>query len=239
MSKMIDLTGYIFGRLTVIRRDYEKQSIFSSKEAYWLCKCDCGNLSSIRSHALRSGKTKSCGCISVEKVIERSKKFNKFDLNSKEYAIGYTVKGEEFYFNKEHYDRVKNLCWRFDNNGYVVTTINRKRILFHRYILDASNDIFIDHKNGVTKDNRINNLRIVTKAENCQNSKTRIDNTSGRKGVRQHTDDSSWGYEIQANGKRERKYGFKSFEDAVKAREEAEIRLHKEYRSYEFREDNK
>ena len=36
----------------------------------WLCKCDCGNIVSIRGYSLRSGNTQSCGCIQKETNIK-------------------------------------------------------------------------------------------------------------------------------------------------------------------------
>ena len=61
-TKLIDLTGQRFGRLTVIERDFSRKG----KCVYWLCKCDCGNIASIYSSSLRSGRTKSCGCLQAE-----------------------------------------------------------------------------------------------------------------------------------------------------------------------------
>lgn len=62
MSKVIDITGQRFGRLTVI--GFDKQDEF--RQYMWLCKCDCGNVVSIRGYSLRSGNTQSCGCIQKE-----------------------------------------------------------------------------------------------------------------------------------------------------------------------------
>lgn len=61
MGKMIDLTGQRFGRLQVIQR---AENIHN--EAAWLCKCDCGQEATIRGYSLRSGATKSCGCLENE-----------------------------------------------------------------------------------------------------------------------------------------------------------------------------
>ena len=58
MGQFIDLTGQRFGRLTVIRR-VENIGIKTA----WLCKCDCGNEITVISNSLRTGNTKSCGCI--------------------------------------------------------------------------------------------------------------------------------------------------------------------------------
>ena len=59
MAKAIDLTGQVFGKLKVIRR------IGSKKEnALWECLCECGSKCEVTGYNLRSGKTKSCGCVS-------------------------------------------------------------------------------------------------------------------------------------------------------------------------------
>ena len=68
MSKLIDLTGNIYGRLTVIRR-CEKPS----KRVKWQCQCKCGSIKSVEGTRLKSGKTKSCGCLANEMLIQRSK----------------------------------------------------------------------------------------------------------------------------------------------------------------------
>ncbi len=58
MSRLIDLTGQTFGMLTVI----ERAGTASGREALWLCRCNCGREKLVRSHCLRRGMTRSCGC---------------------------------------------------------------------------------------------------------------------------------------------------------------------------------
>ena len=58
MPKCIDLTGQRFGKLTVLERT---ENIGTS--AGWRCRCDCGKETVVRTGALRSGHTKSCGCL--------------------------------------------------------------------------------------------------------------------------------------------------------------------------------
>lgn len=60
MARCIDLTGQKFGRLTAIKRDTSRKGV------YWICKCECGNTKSIKSDSLRSGTSKSCGCLQSE-----------------------------------------------------------------------------------------------------------------------------------------------------------------------------
>lgn len=70
--KKIDLTGQKFGRLTVI-----SVAPNHSGRCAWNCVCDCGNEKIIRSEDLRGGKTKSCGCLKRDIVMNRNTKHGK------------------------------------------------------------------------------------------------------------------------------------------------------------------
>lgn len=72
-----DLAGKIFGRLEVIRRHGSD----AYHRAVWLCRCICGQEKLCTTHALTIGQTKSCGCLSIDKVRARS-------LRHGHYAIG-------------------------------------------------------------------------------------------------------------------------------------------------------
>jgi hypothetical protein len=65
----IDLTGKRFGRLLVL----EKVGSDPGGAALWLCRCDCGIETIVKSSSLRSGQTKSCGCLRRE-VSPRNQK---------------------------------------------------------------------------------------------------------------------------------------------------------------------
>ena len=67
MGKFIDLTGRVFGRLTVLRRSGYKTGLIA-----WDCICACGKGSHTRGGDLTSGKIRSCGCLNMER---RSTKF--------------------------------------------------------------------------------------------------------------------------------------------------------------------
>lgn len=69
MSKLIDLTGQRFGRLTVVARDYTDRN----RNIYWKCQCDCGNECSVRGSHLKSGQTRSCGCLNAEVASKGNK----------------------------------------------------------------------------------------------------------------------------------------------------------------------
>lgn len=65
MSKVIDMTGQKFGKLTVLKRvENDKHG-----KTQWLCQCDCGSEPKIiNGAALRRGLTTSCGCNKLEKL---------------------------------------------------------------------------------------------------------------------------------------------------------------------------
>ena len=54
----INLLNETFDQLTVIERVY----VPGSRAAHWRCECTCGNFVVVRSRALRTGHTTSCGC---------------------------------------------------------------------------------------------------------------------------------------------------------------------------------
>jgi hypothetical protein len=74
MGSFIDLTGHRYQRLTVLefagrapRTDF----------ALWKCRCDCGTIIVARGNGLRTGNTKSCGCLQKEKASKHWKAMGK------------------------------------------------------------------------------------------------------------------------------------------------------------------
>lgn len=62
MGKFIDLTGQVFGRLTVLRSAGEN----TCRCLLWACKCECGREIIVRGDSLRNGRTHSCNCLQKE-----------------------------------------------------------------------------------------------------------------------------------------------------------------------------
>lgn len=62
MGKFVDLTGNVYGSLTVIQRMGTKNGHVS-----WECKCECGKTIITLGNLLKAGKTRSCGCKKPEK----------------------------------------------------------------------------------------------------------------------------------------------------------------------------
>jgi hypothetical protein len=65
----IDLAGQTFGRLTVIAYTRKKR-----QSAQWLCSCACSRLIEVDGYHLRTGQTRSCGCLRSERTSERNRK---------------------------------------------------------------------------------------------------------------------------------------------------------------------
>ena len=59
-----NLVGQEFGRLTVV----EKIGSIGNRGIVWRCVCCCGNETTVPTRDLRSGNTKSCGCLRNEKI---------------------------------------------------------------------------------------------------------------------------------------------------------------------------
>lgn len=63
-----DLSGQKFGRLTVLERGKNDDN----GHAYWICKCDCGNICEKSADNLKRGLTQSCGCLHSETTHQRT-----------------------------------------------------------------------------------------------------------------------------------------------------------------------
>lgn len=62
-TRLVDITGRRFGRLTAVR--------YCATSYSYVCRCDCGQVKTILSGSLRSGATRSCGCLHTEQLIRR------------------------------------------------------------------------------------------------------------------------------------------------------------------------
>lgn len=69
--RVVDMQGQKFGKLEVIERDITK----TTGRAYWICKCECGNIKSVCGANLRYDKnnrgTKSCRCLITTQNLKR------------------------------------------------------------------------------------------------------------------------------------------------------------------------
>lgn len=69
-GNIIDLKGQKFGRYLVLEfKELDKWGM-----AKWFCRCDCGNERLVGSNDLRSGHSKSCGCLRVQNIRKANTK---------------------------------------------------------------------------------------------------------------------------------------------------------------------
>ena len=90
MGKFIDMTdwkmwehGVPESRLEVIKR-YELND--AENKPQWLCRCTCGNTIIVTGKRLKSGNTKSCGCLQPEKARQSGEKRKK-DLIGQRFGL--------------------------------------------------------------------------------------------------------------------------------------------------------
>lgn len=137
------------------------------------------------------------------------------------YGIGYTKNGEQFLFDLEDFDIIKNYMWTI-NKGYVTTNYKQHTISMHRLIMQPDDNLTIDHINHNKTDNRKANLRICTQADNLKNKSKSKNNTSGVIGVSWNIKDKRWRAKITKDKKYYFLGNFIYKEDAIKARLRAE-----------------
>tara|TARA_R110000737_G_C14381721_1_gene450659 strand:+ start:138 stop:686 length:549 start_codon:yes stop_codon:yes gene_type:complete len=141
-------------------------------------------------------------------------------------------------FNESKYS-ADRLCTRWNtrlagkfalytiSDGYKTGRIFNRNYKAHRVIWAMVHGKWpadqIDHINGIRGENRIENLREVTNAENMRNAAMPRINTSGVVGVHWYEKNGRWVAQIKANGKTKHLGSFIDKADAIAARAAAEI----------------
>ena len=118
------------------------------------------------------------------------------------------------------------------HNGYEKVQIGNKSYLSHRIIYFLHHQTlpeFIDHIDGNTLNNKIENLRACSRSQNNMNCKQRETNISGHKGVSYRSKQKKWFVEIQENKVRHYLGFFDDFELACFVADEGRNLYHKEF----------
>jgi hypothetical protein len=122
------------------------------------------------------------------------------------------------------------LVWRKTNrragtkhySGYRNVFVDNRCYIEHRviwvWVFGEWPDCDIDHVNRQRDDNRLVNLRLASRAENCQNQPIRRSNKSGVTGVYYHKASQKWAAVINVGSKQRHLGTFECQEDAVSAR---------------------
>lgn len=202
-KKAIEMSGVKSGKLLVIRKVESR-----NRQAMWECICDCGNTFVTAGGAIRSGATTSCGCVG-DNVLT---KHGMYKTNT--------------YSSWRHMKQRcgnKNFHQFNDYGGRGITYCERWKC-FEKFYTDMG-----DCPKGFTLD-RIDVNKGYYK-ENCkwssrqeQSARQRLSkrNKSGRSGVYQ-TQNGKWQAEIRVNYKKINLGVHEFYEDACKAKSEAEL----------------
>lgn len=116
------------------------------------------------------------------------------------------------------------------HSGYLQTQVDKKLYMVHRIIWEIFNGeiplkMEIDHINHIRDDNRIENLRLVTKQDNRRNQRLTSRNSSGIIGVYFIKRLNKWGSQIKVNGQVIWLGSYLHKVDAINARKNAEIKF--------------
>ncbi len=140
---------------------------------------------------------------------------------------------KEMVTDLDAWGRAKIYCWSLSTSGYAAAKIPelRKAVAFHIFAFPNCPDGMVrDHINGDKLDNRKANIRFVSQLQNSQNRGKGKNNRSGHVGVSWRRLEKKWTASITVGKKCICLGYFSSIEDAIAAREAAEIKYFGEYR---------
>lgn len=117
-------------------------------------------------------------------------------------------------------------------DGYKSIGIQKEKYLLHRLIFlyhTGEMPEYIDHIDGSPWNNKIENLRACTLAQNQQNRRLGKDNKTGVKGVSWHKKNKKWRASIRHNKEQIHLGLFDDISDAVMAVNSARMSMHREF----------
>lgn len=230
MPRNSNLIGQRFSRIQVIGDSGERKW----GQKMWSCICDCNpnKIFLVCGGNLKSGHTRSCGCLSRESSIINGKKQRKYNtyIEHENCLEGKDASGKSFFIDKEDYKLVEPYYWIYSRaTKYWQTSWRenkeRKFLKLHQVICPNADGVnFVpDHIDRNPSNNRRNNLKIRTRQENSINSGLQSNNTSGFVGVTWRGSENKWRASISKEKSKYRIVGrFKTKEEAIIARLKAE-----------------
>lgn len=146
----------------------------------------------------------------------------KISFDSKRFGKVFTIIDDEDY---KRLKQLKSLNWcvvKKRERFYFQKRINTRLIELHRFIMNDPENLYIDHINNNTLDNRKQNLRCVKNSTNLRNGRIRKNNTSGVSGVSFDKSRNKWSASIRVNYKIVYLGRFDTLEEARQIRKKAE-----------------
>ena len=229
-KRLEEYIGETYNHLTITGIDRERRKREGSCNTYVFADCDCGVCNKSYNLAkIKKGETKSCG--HLKKAHEHPTKTNEI-IHKDNYGI-IMANNNEFYFDLEDEKYLLNKYWYEDSHGYLIHCYveNGKNhyVKFHRLIMNALPNEYIDHINQQKNDNRKINLRKCSHKENDRNKGLCITNKSGITGVCWDKSRDKWSSQITVDTKTIHLGRYDEINDAIKSRLKAEIQYFKEY----------
>lgn len=135
----------------------------------------------------------------------------------------------------EELSKYKWQAHRTRNRWYATRTFGKRFVKMHRFLLSAAKGIKVDHIDGDGLNNRRDNLRECSNAENCRAFRKKWSgSTSCFRGVSRHKASSSWVAQLCKNGLVFHLGCFQNEEDAARAYDVKARELFGEYASPNF-----
>lgn len=168
--------------------------------------------------------------------VRRKKNTNMHCVNN---GVAYvtTAKGITFCIDEADLPVTRRYSWCLSKTGYLVANVGGKVVKLHRYLLHPEIGEVVDHINGDPLDNRRCNLRICTQAENAKNVRASRNCKSGVLGVRA-TKHGTFQARIEVNGIGIHLGNFKTMDEAIQSRREAESFYFGQYAPSKSRTEN-
>lgn len=200
-----DLTGEVFGELTVLERAESK-----SGRTHWKCRCSCGRETIVSARNLKCGKTKSCGC------MQYVRKSHYEDLTGQRF-------GRLFVVCRTEGEKKQSNLWHCRCDCGTEIDVSGNELIYGNCKSCGC------LKKEVWK-NIPNQLHRVdgTCLEWLEKRKYRRDNKSGFRGV-YHTKSGSYRVSIGFKGKRFYLGTYKDYQEAVAVRLSAEEQIHDQF----------
>jgi len=148
------------------------------------------------------------------------------------YGVLY-IGSSEFLFDIEDLCIIQSRSWYVDKGGYLTSSYyyagSLRIVRFHRIIMQAKPNQYVDHQNRKRYDNRKENLRCCSYAENDRNRGLYSTNKSGVAGVSFDQKRKKWTASITYNSRKIFIGRFEEKDDAILARLKVELELFKEF----------
>lgn len=207
-----NLIGNIYGRLKVT-----SESDNCKNRTMWFCECTCGNTCVVRADHLKSNITSSCGCLRLDRLKDSicTHKATGTDTYNIWESMNQRCNNPKSNGYSEYGGRGIKICYRWSG-----------RVGFENFLSDMGERpkcLSLD-RIDVNGNYEPSNCRWADSSLQSFNTRKPKNNTSGRSGVSWDKHRSKWASYIMKDYKKISLGRFETFEEAVHAREQAELK---------------